>query len=97
MVIVSGEQINTRDVETLEKSAWVRDNVLHYAFKELTPTLGRTDPLVAFFPSFFFTKLYQHGHEDPNRRDKFSYAGVASWTKKVLRQIPVSNAGVSVQ
>ena len=90
VVIVSGEQIPTRDVDTLKKSAWVRDNVLQYGFKDLTPTLGRTDHLVALFPSFFFTNLYQHGHEDPNWRDKFSYAGVASWAKELLRGIPVS-------
>jgi hypothetical protein len=50
------------------------DNILHYVFKSLKGTLGVTDPLVAFFPSFFFTKLYQDGHKDPARTDKYLYA-----------------------
>jgi Ulp1 family protease len=66
------------------------DNILHYASKELTSTLGRTDPLVAFFPSFFFTKLYREGLKDPNRSDTHSYAGIASWTKKLQRETPIS-------
>jgi Ulp1 family protease len=45
--------------------------------------------LVAFFPSFFFTKLYQQGNEDPEKADTYSYAGVASWTKKILRGTPI--------
>jgi hypothetical protein len=89
VAIISGEVITTRDVDTLKKSEWIRDNILHYAFKTLNTPLGETDPLVAFFPSFFFTKLYQDGHEDPNRSDTYNYAGVATWTKKFLRGTPI--------
>jgi hypothetical protein len=65
----------------------VTDNLLqHYVYKSQT---GVTDPLVTFFPSFFFTKLYQEGNADPKKADTYSYAGVASWTKKILRATPI--------
>jgi hypothetical protein len=85
-VIVHGEEITSSDVSTLGKSKWVMDNLLHYVYKSQN---GVTDPLVAFFPSFFFTKLYQEGNEDPEEADTYSYAGVASWTKKILRGTPI--------
>ena len=85
VAIIDGELITDGDVFTLKKSAWIMDNILHYVFKSLKGTLGVTDPLVAFFPSFFFTKLYQEGHQDPAREDKYLYAGVASWTKRFLK------------
>jgi hypothetical protein len=84
--ILHGELITSSDVFTLKKSEWVMDNLLHYVYKS---QIGVTDPLVAFFPSFFFTKLYQEGNADSEKADTYSYAGVASWTKKILRGTPI--------
>ncbi len=84
--ILNGELITSSDVFTLKKSEWVMDNLLHYVYKS---QIGVTDPLVAFFLSFFFTKLYQEGNADPEKADTYSYAGVASWTKKILRGTPI--------
>jgi hypothetical protein len=44
-----------------------------------------TDAPVAFFSSFFFTKLCRHGHEDPALKNKYSYEEVAGWTRKTFR------------
>jgi hypothetical protein len=82
--ILNGELITSSDVFTLKKSEWVTDDLLHYVYKS---QIGVTAPLVAFFPSFFFTKIYQQGNADPKKADTYSYAGVASWTKKILRAI----------
>jgi Ulp1 family protease len=54
-----------------------------------TSQIGVPDPLVAFFPSFFFTKLYQEGNADPKKADTYSYAGVASWTQEYTRGTPI--------
>jgi Ulp1 family protease len=62
------------------------DNRLHYVYKS---QIGVTVPLVGFFSSFFFTKLYQEGTADPEKADTYSYAGVVSWTKKILRGTPI--------
>jgi Ulp1 family protease len=84
--ILHGELITSSDAFTLKKSEWVTDNLLHYVYKS---QIGVTDPLVAFFASFFFTELYQEGNADPEKADTYSYEGVASWTKKILRATPI--------
>jgi hypothetical protein len=85
VVDAHAEQIMTRDVFTLRFDECIMDNVLHYAIKSLRDQLGMDDLPVAFFPSFFFTKLYQKGHADPKLENKYCYKGVAGWTKRMLR------------
>jgi Ulp1 family protease len=96
IAIVSGETITAQNLWTINKRKWVQDNMLHHVFKSLNTIMGVTDPLVAFFPSFFFTKLYQDGHGDPNQMDIYCYSGVASWNKKILRGIPIDQMNMLV-
>ncbi len=93
---LNGELISVNDVATLSRGEWVRDNILHYVFKSLNTIMGVADPLVAFFPSFFFTKLYQEGNRDPSRVGTYSYSGVATWTKKLLRGTPIDQMNTIV-
>ena len=89
VVDAHSEQIMTRDVFTLRFDEYIMDDVLHYVIKSLRDKLGMDDIPVAFFPSFFFTKLYQKGHADPKLENKYCYKGVAGWTKRMLRGKPI--------
>jgi hypothetical protein len=71
-------------VFTLKFDTCITDNILNYVVKSLKDKLGLTDAPVAFFSSFFFTKLCLHGHEDPALKNKYSYEEVAGWTGKTF-------------
>jgi Ulp1 family protease len=73
------------DVFTLKFDTYINDNILNYVIKSLKDKLGLTDAPVAFFNSFFFTKLCRHGHEDPALENKYCYAEVAGWTRKTFQ------------
>jgi Ulp1 family protease len=79
------ESFVNSDVFTLKFDTYVTDNILNYVVKSLKDKLGLTDAPVAFFSSFFFTKLCRHGHEDPALKNKYSYKEDAGWTRKTLR------------
>ena len=59
-----GETVLLCHLWSLLPNEWVQDCVIHYAVKAMPDLLGITDPAVAFFPSFFFTKLFQEGKSD---------------------------------
>jgi hypothetical protein len=73
------------DVFTVQFDTYITDNILNYVVKSLKDKLGLTDTPVAFFSSFFFTKLCRHGHEDPALKNKYSYEEVAGWTRKTFQ------------
>jgi hypothetical protein len=60
------ESFVNSDVFTLKFDTYITDNILNYVVKSLKDKLELTDAPVAFFSSFFFTKLCHHGHEDPS-------------------------------
>jgi hypothetical protein len=78
------ESFINSDVFTLKFDTYITNNILNYVVKSLKDKLGLTDAPVAFFSSFFFTKLCRHGHEDPALKIKYSYKEVAGWTRKTF-------------
>ena len=89
MATGKGEAVLLYHVWSLLPRNWVFDCVIHYVMKEMPTLLGTTNPAVAFFSSFFFTKLFQEGQSDDFGQGKegdFNYKGVESWTKKRLTQ-----------
>ena len=85
LVTVYRELITNSDVFTLRHDEYIMDNILHFVVKSLKDKLGMEDQPVAFFPSFFLTKLFQVGHVNPQVEGQYCYEGVASWTKSMLR------------
>jgi hypothetical protein len=76
--------LSISDVFTLKSDTYFIDNILNFVVKSLKDKLGLTDAPVAFFSSFFFTKLCCHGHEDPALKNKYSYEEVAGWTRETF-------------
>jgi hypothetical protein len=72
------------DVLALKFDTYVTDNIINSVVKSLKEKLGLTNAPVAFFNSFFFTKLCHHGHADPDLENKYSYKEAASWTQKTF-------------
>jgi Ulp1 family protease len=83
------ENFTNSHVFTLRSDAYITDYIINWVVKLFKVKLGLTDAPVAFFSSFFFTKLCRHGHDDPKLANKYSYEEVAGWIQKTFRTISV--------
>jgi hypothetical protein len=84
VAIAEREIFDNSHLFTLAFDTFMTDNFLTYVVKSIKYKIRLTEASVAFFSSFFFTKLYREGHEDPTLRNKYSYEGVARWTQKMV-------------
>jgi Ulp1 family protease len=73
VAIAEQETFTNSHLFTLAFDTFTTDNFLTYVVKLLKYKIGLTDASVAFFSSFFCTKLYRKGHKDPALRKKYSY------------------------
>ena len=81
----NGETVILKDLWSLLPGQWVSDAVVHYVVKAMVDPVGITDEGVAFFTSFFITKLFQEGMAENEGGGAFLYHGVKKW-KKILKR-----------
>ena len=74
--------ITVEETQTLGVQKFVNDSILHFAWKQFSEqhaSLSHGTLRVAFFPSFFFTRLLDEGH---TRR--YRYNPVSKWSRRIL-------------
>lgn len=83
------ESVQRRSMQTLKPETWLSDEVIHYFYH----MLAKRDKEICskdssrkrshFFYSFFFTKLLNDGHRDPDINGTYQFKNVRRWSKKV--------------
>jgi sentrin-specific protease 1 len=81
--------VQRSSIQTLQPGQWLNDEVIHHFYL----MLSKRDEAMCqqdssrkrshFFKSFFFTKLLNEGHSNPDMDGKYEYRNVRRWSKKV--------------
>jgi hypothetical protein len=83
------DSVQRASMQTLQPGQWVGDEVISYFLLMLSKRdeeLCQKDPSrkrCHFFKSFFFTKLLNEGHANPDMDGTYEYKNVKRWSKKV--------------
>jgi hypothetical protein len=83
------DSVQRASMQTLQPGQWVGDEVITYFLLMLSKRdeeMSQKDPArkrCHFFKSFFFTKLLNEGHANPDMDGTYEYRNVKRWSKKV--------------
>jgi Ulp1 family protease len=81
--LVEGVQLTEECLFTLSPTEWLNDSVIQASIKSIL-NANPLESSVGFLPTFFYTKLMNIGHENPEREGRYEYKGVRTWFKKTF-------------
>ena len=88
VAVCFGEDIMRMSMRSLRHGQWLNDQIINGLMKCLAHRdewistrdgIGRSH----FFSTFFMLVMFQTKHNDSNHRNKYNYAAVSRWSKKV--------------
>ena len=80
---VEGEQLTESSLYSLAPKTWLMDTVIT-AFLKSIVKLHPLEPSVGFLPHFFYTRLTNVGHSNPDIEFTYDYQAVRTWAKRKL-------------
>ena len=92
---VEGEILTQSSLFSLSPGTWLTDAVIQASIKSILK-LHPLEPSVAFLPHFFFTKLMNEGHANPDIEGRYDYNNVRNWVKKRIEGKKVSDMSTLV-
>jgi hypothetical protein len=79
--VVEGVCLTESCLFSLSPTEWLTDSVIQASIKSIL-SLHPLEPSVGFLPHFFFTKLMNADHLNPEMDGCYDYHGVQTWFKK---------------
>jgi Ulp1 family protease len=81
--MVEGVWLTDSRLFSLSPGQWLTDSVIEASIKSVLNS-HPLESLVGFLPHFFYTKLMNHGHSNPEMEGCYEYEGVQTWFNKTF-------------
>jgi hypothetical protein len=87
---VEGKTLTQSCLFSLSPGIWLTDAVIQASIQSIL-RLHPLEPSVSFLPHFFFTKLMNEGHANPDIEGRYDYNNVQNWVKRKFEGKKVSD------